>query len=213
MPEPQKDESIEITPVEPIIMEAEYNEPDYDKINGDVPEEPEQLEEEIPESEYTEPLYELPDASEPDESVVITPNQTFYDPVPEETVEKPEIEDSPTLEEETTEPVEPQIEEIPEIELPSLEPDEPAAIPEEIEPDIVEESPPEPVIEPKPVKSRGRGRIRKPVIDESDPDLKIDLGTNTCPHCGSKVPDTIYCIYCGKALNPNNVVEEKEEEN
>jgi hypothetical protein len=44
-------------------------------------------------------------------------------------------------------------------------------------------------------------RERKPVIDESDPDLKIDLGVETCPHCGSKVPNTIYCIYCGKSLD------------
>jgi hypothetical protein len=43
-------------------------------------------------------------------------------------------------------------------------------------------------------------QVRKPVIDESDPDLKIDLGVETCPHCGSKVPNTIYCIYCGKSL-------------
>ena len=43
-------------------------------------------------------------------------------------------------------------------------------------------------------------RVRRPVIDESDPDLKIDLGVETCPHCGSRVPNTIYCIYCGKSL-------------
>jgi hypothetical protein len=51
-------------------------------------------------------------------------------------------------------------------------------------------------------------RVRRPVIDESDPDLKIDLGVETCPHCGSKVPNTIYCIYCGKSLeieDPDNL--------
>ena len=43
---------------------------------------------------------------------------------------------------------------------------------------------------------------RKPIIDESDPDLNMDMGVKSCPHCGSEVPDTIYCINCGKSLDP-----------
>ena len=208
--EPVIDEDVEITPVEPIILETEYKEPEYGRINGNVPDEPE---EEESEPEYVEPvLYEAPDVTEPDESVVITPNQTFYDPVPEEeTKEAPVTEEPPKLEEESPDFDEAPIEDIPEIELPPLEPDEPTPVPEEIEPDVEEEPAPEPVIAPQPTR-KPRSRIRKPVIDESDPNLRVDLGVNTCPHCGSKVPDTLYCIYCGKPLNSNNVIEEKEEE-
>ncbi|MFW6109041.1 MAG: zinc ribbon domain-containing protein [archaeon] len=60
-------------------------------------------------------------------------------------------------------------------------------------------------------KEKPKRRIRKPVIDESDPDLKIDLGVETCPHCGSKVPNTIYCINCGGALDPENTIGLEEE--
>jgi len=199
------DENIEITPIELNVLETEYKEPDYGIINDDVREE---LDEEESESEYVEPvLYEAPDVSEPDESVVITPNQTFYDPMPEvEPKETHMIEEPLMLEEEIPEP-----EEIPEIDLPPLEPDEPTPVLEEIEPDVEEDPAPEPVIIPQQAR-KPRSRIRKPVIDESDPNLRVDLGVNTCPHCGSNVPDTLYCIYCGKPLNPNNVDEEKEEE-
>lgn len=41
---------------------------------------------------------------------------------------------------------------------------------------------------------------RKPIIDESDPDLNMDMGVKTCSHCDSEVPNTIYCINCGKSL-------------
>jgi hypothetical protein len=243
--EPVHDEGVEITPVEPIILESEYVEPVYDKFESVLVEsEPvvDELEYEKivesapvelePEPEYVEPVYEkivesapmelepeaepeyydpvsyfIPDATEIDEDVVITPNQTFYDPVPEEAVVKvkPVIEKSPALEE-AVEPVERRIDDIPEVELSPQEPDVATPIPEEIEPDVEEEPVPEPVVKPR---ARSRSRTRKPVIDESDPELKIDLGVETCPHCGSKVPNTIYCIYCGKSLDPTRVVEQE----
>lgn len=135
----------------------------------------------------------------PDKDVVITPNETFYDPEPEETEE-------PTDEEEA------EIEDIPEIELPPLEPEETKSIPEEIEPEPESAPEAESVVYVVEGKKQSR-RLRKPVIDESDPDLKVDLGVITCPNCGAKVPDTIYCILCGKPLDPENTVGYEEEEN
>jgi len=179
--EPQTpDESVEITPIEPIIIDVPEDEP----------------EREIPD------IYGSPSIEEPDMDVVITPNQTFYDPV----IEKPSIEPEPEI-------LEPELETevIPEIELPAIETEPTEQVPEEIaseeEPELIET----PV---ETLEERSRKRIRKPIIDESDPDINIDLGVETCPHCGSKVPNTIYCINCGKALDPENtILDEEGEEN
>ena len=81
---------------------------------------------------------------------------------------------------------------------------EPAPV-EETEPDeeqVVEEAPlpeVEAIEAPKPRKNR---KMRKPIIDESDPSINLDIGVKSCPHCGSEVPDTVYCINCGKSLDP-----------
>lgn len=34
-----------------------------------------------------------------------------------------------------------------------------------------------------------------------DDDVSPVQGVTTCPHCGEKVPATLYCINCGKSLN------------
>lgn len=183
-PEPLPDESVEITPIEPIIIETEYE----------------------PEPEHPD-IYGSPSLEEPDDDVIITPNQTFYDPVNEEPSVEPEPE---PIEEETPETVEPEIQDIQEIELPEIETESQDQVPEEIEPDT-EEEPEELLLPEETLETRSRTRIRKPIIDESDPEINMDLGVETCPHCGSKVPNTIYCINCGKALDPNNLPEPEEE--
>ena len=185
----------ETAPVEPIKLET-----------GDIESElqPDQEEPIIitPNETFYDPI---PEPIEPDKSVIITENQTFYDTAPvEEPAEKPNLDESPTLEEPEPEP----IGEISDAELPT---EDPEPIPAETQPNVEEEPAPEPVVpivEQKPKRDR---RVRKPIIDESDPDLKIDLGTQTCPYCGSKVPDTIYCINCGKPLNPDRTIEPEEE--
>ncbi len=196
-PESTPEESVEITPIEPIIVET-TEEPEAQPAI--ITTEPIIIE--PTETEYMAPTLEgspsIPELEE--DNVVITPNETFYDPTPEETPQP--IGEPPELEEE--------IEDIPEIELSPLEEESTEPAPDEIEPDIEEPPEPEPIIQEKPIRASMR-RIRKPVIDESDPDLKIDLGVETCPHCGSKVPDTIYCIYCGKPLDPANTPGLEEE--
>ena len=193
--EPEEEETspdyIEQEPVEEETIE-DYS-VEVESIDYTVEIEPVTIDETV--SLETEPTTE----SKPDEDVVITPNETFYDPEPEETEE-------PTDEEEA------EIEDIPEIELPPLEPEETKSIPEEIEPEPEPEPEAEPVVPVVEGKTQSR-RLRKPVIDESDPALKVDLGVKTCPNCGAKVPDTIYCILCGKPLDPENTVGYEEEEN
>ena len=202
IPEETEDDSIEITPTEPIIIETTEEPEEQPTIITTEP-----IIIETTETEYTAPSLEgspsIPELEE--DNVVITPNETFYDPTPEESEPLKPVGEPPELEEENEDIQE---EELPEIEEESTEP-----APEEIEPNIEEPPEPEPVIPEKPVRLPMR-RIRKPIIDESDPDLKIDLGVETCPHCGSKVPDTIYCIYCGKPLDPTKTpgLEEEEEE-
>ena len=186
------DETVEITPIKPIIIEPP----------------------EIEEKEESN-AFEPRDIPEPNDDVVITPNQTFYDSAivePEETI-APNLDESPSLDEEEREPVlpeEPEMEEIPEIELPQLESEEPKEFPEEIGAEIeeLESDLVIPVIPEKPISTR---RVRKPVIDESNPDLKLDLGIEKCPHCGSRVPATIYCINCGKVLDLERAAQEEEE--
>ena len=184
-PEPLPEESVEITPIEPIIIETEY-EPE--------PEPPD--------------IYGSPSLEEPDDDVIITPNQTFYDPVIEEPSIEPEL-----IEEETPETVEPETQDIQEIELPTIETESQDQVLEEIEPDT-EEEPEDLILPEETLETRSRNRIRKPIIDESDPEINMSLGVEKCPHCGSKVPNTIYCINCGKALDPENtILNEEEEEN
>ncbi len=38
------------------------------------------------------------------------------------------------------------------------------------------------------------------VQGQESPEVVIDLGVTQCPHCGSSVPRTMFCINCGKEL-------------
>ncbi|MFC1803192.1 hypothetical protein ACFL0D_04400, partial [Thermoproteota archaeon] len=189
------EETVKREPVEPMIIEE--TEPPVKVFFEDQP--ASLLEQDLSQEEETVDF-------EPIESIMIEqPLETEVPPVVEE-----RLNDIPDLEE-------PEIEQIYELELPPLEPydSEPEKIESEIEPEKLEETYMEPLIdddeEPeKDIEEPIRPiRLRKPVIDESDPALKIDLGVETCPHCGSKVPDTIYCILCGKSLDPNSVPEQE----
>ena len=129
--------------------------------------------------------------SEPEVDMELAPVED-PEPKPDVTEETPEPEEEHVLE-----PVdEPEVvEEIPEPEIVE-EPLEPEPLIEEIkevsdEPEIFE------VSQPRQLRSE-----RKPIIDESDPDINMDIGIKSCPHCDSEVPDTIYCINCGKSLDP-----------
>lgn len=169
-----------------------------------------------------------PPSFEPSEDVLITPSETFYESTPEDTtVDKPNPLEVP---EDLLEVVEPEpeidkinetkseedlieiIEELPEIELPLIEPEVTEAIEDEVEPDTIDEGlVSEPKVSVVNEQLSYRRKLRKPVIDESDPELNLDLGVRTCPSCGAKVPNTIYCILCGKPLDPDNVIGYDEE--
>lgn len=170
-------------PSEPVVIEA----PEMVVI-----EEPETVEVSAEEGPMFEISYEesMPVVIET-ESMILEPEET-PESTPEEVVDhelveelEPETSDEPPeLEEEQV------VEEAP---LPEEEPSEPEQLIEET-PEVVEA-----IEAPKPKKRR---KMRKPIIDESDPDINLDMGVKSCPHCGSEVPDTIYCINCGKSLDP-----------
>jgi hypothetical protein len=183
--EPIEIEQLSVAESEEITEEIVQEEPESNQV--DLTEEPDQM---LEDDQTGTPQI--------DEDVIITPNQTFYDPIIEESSE------------ESVELMETESEisdaNIPETDISGVEltPIEVSPVTEDIGLEL-EESIPEletPTIET--LDAEVRSRIRKPIIDESDPDLKIDLGVEICPHCGSNVPDTIYCIYCGKALSPDN---------
>jgi hypothetical protein len=180
-PKKEREETIEIDTIEPIIIdESELD----TSLTVSIEDQPNSLlEQQTVEIESIYPLI-LEDKEEKDLSDLIK-------------VEPVEIQKQ---EEALIEPVD-------EIELPSFSDEAAKTTSAEIEQEKekLEEAYLEPISEviEKEVEigePRARRRVRKPVIDESDPDLKIDLGVETCPHCGSKVPNTIYCIYCGKSL-------------
>lgn len=123
------------------------------------------------------------------------PEPDFF--APEQPIEMPE----PEAAEETVElyePVvmlpEPEMESAPEID----EVEQEASMPEAVAPEPV-------LLETQ--------RAEEPVFAEPfedtyrEPDYFRDenvspvQGVTTCPHCGEKVPATLYCINCGKSLN------------
>jgi hypothetical protein len=161
-------------PAEPVVIEA----PEMVII-----EEPKTVEFETEEG----PMFEI--EYQESEPVVIETERMILEP--EEAVEPTPVEEPEVLDEAPEpeeEPVVEEIEVIPETLLPEVEPAEPET--------LVEKTPE--VEAPKP---RKRRRLRKPIIDESDPDINLDMGIKSCPHCSSEVPDTIYCINCGKSLD------------
>lgn len=132
------------------------------------------------------------DVFEGEEPHLYTPEPEFF--MPEQSVEIPEPElEAPETEVEFSEP---EIEEsVPEID---------EGEPEVYEPEVVL---PEPILLETP-------QAEEPAVDEitfedtyrepdyfKDEDVSPVQGVTTCPHCGEKVPATLYCINCGKSLN------------
>jgi len=172
-------------PAEPVVIEA----PEMVVI-----EEPKTVEFETEEG----PMFEI--SYQESEPVVIETERMILEP--EEDVEPTPVEEPEVLDEAPEPEEESVVEEIEVIEeepLPEIEP-------VELEPIVVET--PETAEEPEAIEvvespePRKRRRLRKPIIDESDPDINLDMGIKSCPHCSSEVPDTIYCINCGKSLDP-----------
>lgn len=134
------------------------------------------------------------DVFEGEEPHLYTPEPEFF--MPEQSVEIPEPElEAPETEVEFSEP---------EVEL--TEPEIEESVPEidEGEPEVVL---PEPILLETP-------QAEEPAVDEitfedtyrepdyfKDEDVSPVQGVTTCPHCGEKVPATLYCINCGKSLN------------
>lgn len=139
------------------------------------------------------------DVFEGEEPHLYTPEPEFF--MPEQSVEIPEPElEAPETEVEFSEPevelTEPEIEES----VPEIDEGEPEAY----EPEVVL---PEPILLETP-------QAEEPAMDEitfedtyrepdyfKDDDVSPVQGVTTCPHCGEKVPATLYCINCGKSLN------------
>jgi len=171
-------------PSEPVVIEA----PEVIIIK-----EPEMAESATEEGPLFERSYQ---ESEP---VVIETERFILEP--EEVIELTQVEEPEPVEEPETD--EEQVVEEPEVveesTLPEVEP-EPLV---EDAPEVTEE--PEVVEEIEAPKPRKRRKMRKPIIDESDPEINLDMGVKKCPHCNSEVPDTIYCISCGKSLDPESV--------
>ena len=211
-PEPEPEPEPEMEPVKP-MFEASYEPSEPVVIESPemvVIEEPETVEFD---TDREGPLFDV--SYEESKPVVIETESMILDP--EEVVEsEPEVdmefapeedpEPEPEMPEEIPDPeevVESEPEVVEEVPVPEIEeePSEPELLVHETievaeEPERVEEENEAPEL-------RQLRRERKPIIDESDPDINMDMGVKSCPHCGSEVPDTIYCINCGKSLDPN----------
>jgi hypothetical protein len=134
------------------------------------------------------------DVFKDEEQYMQAPEPEFL--MPEQSVEIPGLElEVPEPETEFSEP---------EVELPEPEIEESVPEIDEEEPEVVL---PEPVLIETP-------QAEEPAVDEitfedtyrepdyfRDEDVSPVQGVTTCPHCGEKVPATIYCINCGKSLN------------
>jgi hypothetical protein len=144
--------------------------------------EPEAAEESV---EFFEPAVELPEPEAAEESV------EFFEPA----VELPEPEEV----EETVEFYEPAVE-LPETEYVPIteEPEREASMPEVVSPEPVlfEEPQAEEPVDAQPFEDT----YREPAYFRDEDVIPIQ-GVTTCPHCGEKVPATLYCINCGKSLN------------
>ncbi len=143
----------------------------------------------MPEPEFfeREQTFEIPKPEKVEETV------EFYEPM----VELPE----PEAVEETVEFYEPMVE-LPEPETEYVpiteEPEREAYIPEVVSPEPVlfEEPQAEEPVDAQPFEDT----YREPAYFRDDDVIPIQ-GVTTCPHCGEKVPATLYCINCGKSMN------------
>ena len=151
-----------------------------------------------------DPMFEVPyQGSEPvviETERLILESEEISESIPEETVElQPDEVSEPETQIELSEPEE---ELVVELEVEEVGASEPKLRVEETS-EVAEE--PEEVETVEAPIPRQRRKMRKPIIDESDPSINLDMGVKKCPHCDSEVPDTIYCISCGKSLNPESV--------
>ena len=133
---------------------------------------------------------------EDEEPYLTSPEPEFF--MHEQSVEIPEPElEAPVAEVEFFEP---------KVELPELEIEESVPEVDEGEPEIYE---PKVVSEPVFLETP---QVEEPAVYEAfetyrepdyfkDDDVSPVQGVSTCPHCGEKVPATLYCINCGKSMN------------
>jgi len=138
--------------------------------------EPEEVEETV---EFYEPEVELLEPEAVEETV------KYFEPVVEETVE---------FFEPAVELPEPEIEYVPITEESERE----ASMPEVVssEPVLLEEPQAEEPVNAEPFEDT----YREPAYFRDEDVIPVQ-GVTTCPHCGEKVPATLYCINCGKSLN------------
>jgi len=146
------------------------------------------------------------DVFETEEPYLYTPEPEFFMPEQSVKIPEPELEIPETV----VEFSEPEID-LPEPEVKYLEPEIDESVPEvdDGKPMVqeLEVVLPEPVFVETP-------QAEEPAVDEitfedtyREPDYFRDddvipiQGVTMCPHCGEKVPATIYCINCGKSLN------------
>jgi hypothetical protein len=154
------------------------------------------LSEELPPAE-AEQVPVSTDVFEDEEPRLYAPEPEFY--VSEESVEisEPESEaretemEYPVLE---VEPPEPEIEPVPDMDEGEQEAHEPEAV--SPEPVLIETPQPEEPIMAEPFEDT----YREPDYFR-DEEVSPVQGVTICPHCGEKVPATLYCINCGKSLN------------
>jgi len=142
-----------------------------------------------PEPEFfaREQTVEIPEPEEVEETV------EFYMPVVE-LLEPEAAEESVEFFEPVVELPEPETEYVPKTE----EEEQEAPIPEVVlpEPVLLEEPRFEEPVDAEPFEDT----YREPAYFR-DEDVSPVQGVTTCPHCGEKVPATLYCINCGKSLN------------
>jgi hypothetical protein len=168
----------------------------------DQPKEPPKTQDPLAEERLPAEVEQVPvstDVFMDEEPYLYTPEPEFF--MPEQSVEIPEPElEAPETEVEFSEP---------EVELPEPDIEEPVPEIDEGKPEVYEPEAvlPEPILLEKP-------QAEESAVDEitfedtyrepdyfKDEDVSPVQGVTTCPHCGEKVPATLYCINCGKSLN------------
>jgi hypothetical protein len=138
--------------------------------------EPEEVEKTV---EFYEPEVELLEPEAVEETV------KYFEPVVEETVE---------FFEPAVELPEPEIKYVPITEESERE----ASMPEVVSPEpvLIEQPRAEEPVDAEPFEDT----YREPAYFRDEDVIPVQ-GVTTCPHCGEKVPATLYCINCGKSLN------------
>jgi hypothetical protein len=140
-----------------------------------------------PEPFEQEQTVEIPEPEEVEETV------EFYEPTIE-LLEPEAAEETAELFEPVVELPEPEIEYVPITEEPERE----ASMPEVVSPEpvLLEQPQTEEPVNAEPFEDT----YREPAYFRDEDVIPVQ-GVTICPHCGEKVPATIYCINCGKSLN------------